>query len=111
MAYLIILHERVKLGQRQTSNFKPKFWDEIDIEVTKVTEEQYSVKKLKGKFFCMRMKHRNFSDLTGTTRVTWDTSFNNVHAIEEIWQQFYAVSNLLNHLYVLYSCAIVLRFV
>lgn len=75
----------------QTSNFKSNFWDKIDMEVTKVTGEQYSVKKLKGKFFCMRMKHRNFSDLTGTIGVTWDTSFNNVHAIEDIWHQFYAV--------------------
>lgn len=91
MTYLIILHEQVKLGQMQTSNFKPKNCDEIDMEVTKVTGEQYVVKKLKGKFFRMQMKHRNFSDLIRTTGVTWDTSSDTVHAAEETWQQFYAV--------------------
>lgn len=90
LAYLQILHDRVKL--LGASSLKKMVWNEIDEELFDSIGERYGEQKLKGKFNRLRRKFREFSVLIQHVGVSWDPVLNKVTAPEDVWQCFLMVS-------------------
>ncbi|KAG6527885.1 hypothetical protein ZIOFF_010019 [Zingiber officinale] len=87
--FVDIIYEKVKHNKLQTSTFTNTVWEEINKELYQVTNKNYGVERLKGKWNRLRTRQRLFAALLAHTGVTMDPDTNKVNAPEEVWAEFY----------------------
>ncbi|KAG6509708.1 hypothetical protein ZIOFF_027713 [Zingiber officinale] len=87
--FVDIIYEKVKHNKLQTSTFTNTVWEEINKELYQVTNKNYGVERLKGKWNRLRTRQRLFAALLVHTGVTMDPDTNKVNAPEEMWAEFY----------------------
>ncbi|KAG6525968.1 hypothetical protein ZIOFF_015941 [Zingiber officinale] len=85
--FVNIIYEKVKHNKLQTSTFTNTVWEEINKELYQVTNKNYSVERLKGKWNRLRTRQRLFAALLAHTGVTMDPDTDKVNAPEEVWAE------------------------
>ncbi|KAG6525653.1 hypothetical protein ZIOFF_015619 [Zingiber officinale] len=87
--FVDIIYEKVKHNKLQTSTFTNTVWEEINKELYQVTNKNYGVERLKGKWNRLRTRQRLFTALLVHTGVTMDPDTDKVNVPEEVWAEFY----------------------
>ncbi|KAG6495406.1 hypothetical protein ZIOFF_043212 [Zingiber officinale] len=87
--FVYIIYEKVKHNKLQTSTFTNTVWEEIKKELYQVTNKNYGVERLKGKWNRLRTRQRLFAALLAHTGVIMDPDTDKVNAPEEVWAEFY----------------------
>ncbi|XP_042401309.1 uncharacterized protein LOC121991365 [Zingiber officinale] len=87
--FVDIIYEKVKHNKLQTSTFTNTVWEEINKKLYQVTNKNYGVERLKGKWNRLRTRQRLFAALLAHTSVTMDLDTDKVNAPEEVWTEFY----------------------
>ncbi|KAG6466114.1 hypothetical protein ZIOFF_076065 [Zingiber officinale] len=87
--FVDIIYEKVKHNKLQTSTFTNTVWEEINKKLYQVTNKNYGVERLKGKWNRLRTRQRLFAALLAHTGVTMDPDTNKVNAPGEVWAEFY----------------------